>query len=177
MSDPGIDALIRAAGRVAAGEKLTGELLGEEAVPVPLRLVLAAAVLAASDRPVTKKAVTATAPAARSATYRDHAQLLDQVTAQLPALVQAQLEAAGTGASVTDLSRQLQQANATIAEERRKREEAELVLEHVASYARELQWQLKPEFDALLREKAEKVRPLRLVEPDREPSARSEERE
>lgn len=167
MNDPGLDALVRAAARVAAGEKLTGELLGEEAVPVPLRLVLAAAVLAASDRRVTKKAVTAIAPAARSASYRDHAQLLDQVTAHLPALVQAQLETAGTGASVTDLARQLQHANDTIAEERRKREEAELRLQHVASYARELQWQLKPHFDAVVREKAEKVRPLRLV--DRRP--------
>lgn len=177
MSDPGIDALMQAAARVTAGEELTGELLGEESVPVPLRLVLAAAVLAASDRPVTKKAVTATAPAARSATYRDHAQLLEQVTAYLPALVQAQLETADTGVSVTDLSRQLQHANATIAEERRKREEAERRLEHVASYARELQWQLKPEFDALVREKVEKVRPLRLIEPDREPSAELEEME
>jgi len=31
----------------------------------------------------------------------------------------------------------------------------------VSSYARELHWQLKPEREAMLRERAEKVRPLR----------------
>jgi hypothetical protein len=170
VSDIGIDALVRAATRVAAGEPLTGDLLKQEAVPVSLRLVLATAVLAAADRPVNKHAVTDLAPAARSAVYRDHAELLDQVTAHLPAFVQAQLLTAAPGVSVTDLARQLQQANATIAEERIKREEAELRLLHVASYARELQWQLKPEFDAIVREKAEKVRQLRPVVRDGDPA-------
>jgi hypothetical protein len=167
VSDPGLDALVRAAERVAVGEKLTDELL--QSVPVPLRLVLTTAVLAAADRPVNKKGVVDTARAARSAVYRNHAQLIDQLITHLPPFVQAQLQTAGTGVSVTELARQLQQANDTIAEERKKREEAELRLEHVASYARELQWQLKPEFDAIVREKAEKVRQLRPIATDLEP--------
>ncbi|MFJ1652142.1 hypothetical protein ACIOC2_12130 [Streptomyces sp. NPDC088337] len=163
MSDDGIEALMRVASRVKGGEAFSGELLIQEGVPVALRLVLAAAVLAASDRPVNKKSVTITAPAARSATYRDHAELLEQVTTVLPALVQAQLDRAGSGVSVTDLARQLQEANRTIQKERERREEIEQQLMHVASYARELHWKLKDEYDAVIREKAEKVRHLRPV--------------
>jgi hypothetical protein len=166
VSDDGIEALMRAAARVAAGEAFNGDLLLQEGVPVALRLVLAAAVLAASDRPVNKKSVTTTAPAARSATYRDHAELLNQVTTALPALVQGQLDRADSGASVTDLARQLQEANRTIQNERERREEAERQLTHVAAYARELHWKLKDEYDAIIREKTEKVRHLRpLAEP------------
>lgn len=163
MSDDGIEALMRVATRVQDGEAFSGELLVQEGVPVALRLVLAAAVLAASDRPVNKKSVTTTAPAARSATYRDHAELLEQVTTVLPVLVQAQLDRADSGASVTDLARQLQEANRTIQRERERREEAERQLSHVASYARELHWKLKDEYDAVIREKTEKVRHLRPV--------------
>jgi hypothetical protein len=97
----------RAAARVADGETRTTDLLGEEGVPVALRPVLAAAVLTAADRPVTKRSVTAIAPAARSATYRDHAELLNQVTTCMPALVQAQPELAGAQVSVAELAEQL----------------------------------------------------------------------
>ncbi|MEU7384994.1 hypothetical protein AB0A91_34550 [Streptomyces sp. NPDC042207] len=171
MRDDGIEALMRAASRVKDGETFSGELLVQEGVPVSLRLVLAAAVLAASDRPVNKKSVTTTAPAARSATYRDHAELLDQVTTVLPTFVQAQLDRAGSGASVTDLARQLQEANRTIQEERERREEAERQLTHVSSYARELHWKLKDEYDAIIKEKIEKVRHLRPVPEPSDPSA------
>jgi hypothetical protein len=156
-----IAAFLRAAGRVAAGEDLTGELLGEEGVPVALRLLLAAAVLAAADRPVTKKSITTVAPAARSASYRDHAEILEEVCSHVPALVQAQLRVAADGPSVTDLSRQLQDAHRRIESERARRQEAESQLQHVISYARELHWKLKGEYDAIIREKTEKVRPLR----------------
>jgi chromosome segregation ATPase len=166
VSDDGISALMRVATRVAGGETLTTELLGEEGVPVTLRLVLAAAVLTAADRPVTKKSVTTVAPAARSATYRDHADLLNQVTTCLPALVQAQLALAGAQVSVAELAKQLQDAYRSVERERRRREEAERQLQHVASYARELHWRLKAEYDAIIREKAEKVRPLRSVPTD-----------
>ncbi|MGI5515212.1 hypothetical protein [Streptomyces sp. CA-106131] len=163
MSDAGIEALMRAAARVKDGEAFSSDLLVQEGVPVTLRLVLAAAALAASDRPVNKKSVTTTAPAARSATYRDHAELLEQVTTVLPALVQAQLDRAGSGASVTDLARQLQEANRIIQKERELRQRAELERDHVASYARELHWKLKDEYDTIIREKSEKVRHLRPV--------------
>ena len=42
MSDDGIEALLRAAAPVKGGEAFSGELLVQEGVPVPLRLVLAA---------------------------------------------------------------------------------------------------------------------------------------
>lgn len=163
MIDDDIAALMRAAARVASGEPLTTDLLGSEGVPVALRLVLAGAALTAADRPVNKKSVTTAAPAARSATYRDHAQLLDQVVSSLPALVQAQLSLVGAQVTAADLSAQLATAHRVIAEERALRKKAEDDLAQVAAYARELHWKLKPEHDEMLRERREKVRPLRPV--------------
>ena len=162
-ADDGIAALMRAAERVASGEPLTTELLGSEGVPVSLRLVLAGTALTAADRPVNKKSVTTAAPAARSATYREHADLLNHVVSVLPALVQAQLALVGSQVTAADLSAQLATAHRVIAEERALRRQAEDDLAQVAAYARELHWKLKPEHDEMLRERREKVRPLRAV--------------
>lgn len=169
MNDDSIDALMRAARRVDAGEPLTNELLAAEGVPVALRLVLAAGVLTAADRPVNKKSVTAAAPAARSAAYREHAALLDDAVAVLPALVRAQLDSVGVAVSAVDLAAQLARANEVIAHERALRRQAEDDLAHVAAYARELHWAAKPAHDEMLRERREKVRPLRPVEDISEP--------
>lgn len=165
MSDDDLQALLRAARRVADGELLTSELMGQERVPVPLRLVVAVVALTAADQAVSKTAVLAAAPAARSATYRDHAELLEEARTALPALVRAQLSLVGREVNAADLAAQLQEAHRTILEERVRRERAEADLAQVASYARELHWQLKPEREELLRERAEKVRTLRPVPP------------
>lgn len=161
MTDHGVEALMRAAARISAGEPLTNDLMNEEGVPVPLRLITAAVALTAADRPVNKKLITTAAPAARSATYRDHAELLDQAKVVLPALVEAQLKSTGVDVSVASLAAQLETANKIIHQERARRESAETQLAHVASYARELHWALKPEHEAALRERAETVRVLR----------------
>lgn len=163
MTDSSIDALIRAARRVAAGEPLTTELMADEAVPAALRLVIAAVTLTAADQPVNKKAITTAAPTARSATYRDHSELLEAAKDVLPAFVQAQLALVGSTATVSSLAADLENAYRIIRDERSRRVAAEERLAHVASYARELHAQLKPERDALLRERAEKVRTLRPV--------------
>lgn len=165
MSD-GIEALIRVSRRVSEGEALTTDLMGEEGVPVDLRLVVAAVALTAADRPVNKKSIATSAPAARSATYRDHSELLEAVKEILPVLVHAQLSLAGVSVTAAELGHQLEEANRIIRKERMRREEAEVRLEHISAYARELHWQLKPEREAALRERGEKVRPLRRV-PDR----------
>ena len=161
MNDDGIAALMRVAQRVSGGEPLTTDLMGQENVPVALRLVVAAITLTASDRPVNKKTITTIAPAARSATYRDHVELLEQAKMVLPAFVQAQLGLATSQLSATELGRQLEEANASIHEERLKRIALEKQLQHIASYARELHQRLKPEFDEIMRERSSKVRHLR----------------
>lgn len=166
MPDSGIEALMRVATRISEGEPLTNELMNNEGVPVALRLVTAAVALTAADMPVNKKLITTAAPAARSATYRDHADLLDHAKAVLPDLVAAQLAQVGVGVTAATLAAQLEAANRIIHEERTKRQQAEAQLAHVASYARELHWALKPEHEAAIRERAEKVRPLRPVESD-----------
>jgi hypothetical protein len=160
---PDIAKLLDAAARVRAGEALTTELLADAGVPVDLRLLVAATALAAADQPVTKLSMTTSAPAARSAAYRDHSDLMAKLKDLLPALVHAQLDSVRREVSVTQLAADLERANNTIAEERARREAAELELEQVANYARELHWLLKPEYEAALRERTEKVRPLRPV--------------
>lgn len=109
--------------------------------------------------------MTASAPAARSAAYRDHSDLMAKLKDLIPALVNAQLESVRRDVSVTQLVADLEKANNTIAEERARRQAAELELESATNYARELHWQLKPEYEAALRERTEKVRPLRPVVP------------
>lgn len=163
MTDDDLDALMRVARRVSGGEPLSSELMVNEGVPVSLRLLVAAITLSAADRPVNKKAVTTAAPAARSATYRDHADLLDGLVEWIPAFVASQLGLAGAPASVTELSSQLARANDTIAREREARVRAEDDLKHVAAYARELHLVLQPEHEALLRDKTAKVRALTVV--------------
>ncbi len=163
MSATDIDALLRVAERIKLGEPLSNELMNEEKVPVSLRLLTAAIALAAADFPVNKKLITTVAPAARSATYRDHAELLERVKVLIPVLVNAQLVEVGSSVSVASLGQQLEEANAIIRDERVRRKTAESQLAHVASYARELHWALKPEHEAALREILEKVRVLRPV--------------
>lgn len=163
-----LEALIRVARRVAEGEPLTTELMGEEGVPTALRLVVAAVALTAADLPVNKKALTTAAPAARSASYRDHPELLESVKVHLPALVQAQLGLVGVEVTAAGLSQQLENANRIIREERVRREDAERQLAHVLAYARELHWHLRPERDAIIRERHQKVRRLRGVPRDNE---------
>ena len=170
MSTDDIDALIRVARRVSEGEPLTTELMGDEEVPTAMRLIVAAVALTAADQPVTKKALTTAAPAARSASYRDHAQLLADAKDYLPALVDAQLQLVGTTVTAADLGRQLENAHRVIREERERREDAERQLAHVLSYARELHWQLRPERDAIIREREEKVRHLHRIDGESGPT-------
>lgn len=160
----GIDALLRAARRVADGEPLTGDLLAEEKVPARLRLLLAAAVLTAADLPTSKRAIVDAAPAAWSATYRNHAALLDDIKAFVPGLIAAQLQPLAAMPTSADLRRQLDQANASVTRERKYVEQLEEELGQLREYALRLHRKLKPEYDAMMAERAEKVRQLRPVE-------------
>lgn len=151
-NDDGIDALIRAARRLAEGEPLTGDLLTEEKVPTRLRLVLAATALTAADLPASKRAIVDAAPAAWSATYRNHAELLEDVKTLLPVLVASQLELLGAMPTSSDLRLQLDQANASVVRERKRVEDLEEELRQLRQYALELHRKTKPEYDAMMAE-------------------------
>lgn len=163
-TDDGIDALIRAARRVAAGEALTGDLLTEEKVPARLRLVLAATALTAADLPASKRAIVDAAPAAWSATYRNHAALLEDVKRFVPGFVASQLELLGAMPTSADLRLQLDEANASVDRQRKRVRELEEELRQLRAYALELHRRTKPEYDAMMAERATKVRRLRPVE-------------
>ena len=165
-NDDGIDALIRAARRLAEGEPLTGDLLTEEKVPTRLRLVRAATALTAADLPASKRAIVDAAPAAWSATYRNHAELLEDVKTLLPVLVASQLELLGAMPTSSDLRLQLDQANASVVRERKRVEDLEEELRQLRQYALELHRKTKPEYDAMMAERRKKVRHLRPVDDD-----------
>jgi hypothetical protein len=166
MSTADMESLMRVAERIKLGEPFSSDLMNDEKVPVPLRLFTAAVALAAADLPVNKKMITTVAPAARSATYRDHAELMERIKVLIPILVNAQLLEVGSSVSAASLGQQLEEANEIIREERVRRKAAESRLAHVISYARELHWALKPEHEAALRETSEKVRVLHAVPPE-----------
>lgn len=161
----GIDALMRAARRIAAGEPLTGDLLTEEKVPARLRLVLAATALTAADLPASKRAIVDAAPAAWSATYRNHAQLLEDIKTFVPGLVASQLELLGAMPTSADLRLQLDQANTSVDRERKRVAELEEELRQLRAYTLELHRRTKPEYDAMMAERDKKVRRLRPVDP------------
>lgn len=165
-ADDGIDALIRAARRVSDGEPLTGGLLTAEKVPARLRLVLAAVALTAADLPTSKRAIVDAAPAAWSATYRNHAALLQDIKVLVPGLVAAQLELLGAMPTSADLRLQLDQANASVGRERKRVDYLEEELRQLREYALQLHRKIKPEYDAMMVERTEKVRQLRPVETD-----------
>lgn len=165
-ADDGIDALIRAARRVSDGEPLTGDLLTAEKVPARLRLVLAAVALTAADLPTSKRAIVDAAPAAWSATYRNHAALLQDIKVLVPGLVAAQLELPGAMPTSADLRLQLDQANASVRRERKRVDDLEEELRQLREYALQLHRKIKPEYDAMMAERTEKVRQLRPVETD-----------
>lgn len=163
-TDDGIDALIRAARRVADGEPLTGNLMTDEKVPTRLRLVLAATALTAADLPASKRAIVDAAPAAWSATYRNHADLLEDVKSLVPVLVASQLALLGAMPTSSELRLRLDQANASVEKERKRVEALEEELRQLRQYALELHRKAKPEYDAMMAERKTKVRLLRLVE-------------
>jgi hypothetical protein len=168
-ADDGIDALIRAARRVADGEELSGDLLAEEKVPARLRLVLAATALTAADMTTSKRAIVDAAPAAWSATYRNHAQLLDDIKKFLPPLIARQLAAVGEAPTSADLRHQLDLAHANTHRERQRREEVEEEMRQLRQYALELHRRLKPDYDDMMRERELKVRRLRPISNGAEP--------
>ncbi len=163
MTEDDVAAVVQVARRIHEGEEWSGELMAQESVPVALRLLMAAVALSAAERPVNKKSITAAAPAARSASYRDHAELLEALVTWVPSMVAGQLQATGSKANATELARQLARANEVIAAERSAKAKAEKELAHVAAYARELHNLLKPEHEAMLRDKTKKVSQLRSV--------------
>ncbi|EWT05717.1 hypothetical protein N864_02845 [Intrasporangium chromatireducens Q5-1] len=167
MSADGLEELLRVAARVHSGETLTAELMAEEKVPARLRLLIAAAVLVAADRSPSKKAIIDTAPAGWSATNRNHGAFVEEVQQLLPALVNAQLNARQGAVTSADLRAQLHDAHASVQRERTRRQELEDELRHVRQYALELHRRLQPEYDAMMRERAQKVRTLRpVVDPE-----------
>lgn len=164
MNEPdGIDALIDVAGAVHDGTDVSADLFTSAGVGARLRLVVAATALAAAGRPVNKSTIVEAAQVARSATYRNHADLLEAARTVLPSLVTAMLGDRASPDDLHALREQLALAHASIERERQRRREVEEELDQARTYAMELHRRLKPEYDAAMRERETKVRTLRPV--------------
>lgn len=163
-TDAVIEALLQLADKAAQGEEI--DLRRElRAIPVPLRVVLGALTLAAADKPLSGKNLAAAGGFSRGSTLRDYGETVAALQQAAPHIVHAQLGDLATAASVSELARQLQERDETIAELREEVAQQQRDLDVALSYARDLHEHVRAEFEANARERASKVRALR-PEPD-----------
>lgn len=166
MSDPIADALAafaRVRAKVSSGEPVDvrAEL---RSVPVVLRAMIAAAALAAADRPVNGVTMAAAGGYARGTAQtknREHLALIAEMT---PLLVGALLGRQPDAVTVAAVTEQVRQRDATIAELRRELVSVKHDREVVLGYARDLHSKARRYRDDISEERARKVRHLRPLE-------------
>ncbi|GAA2670662.1 hypothetical protein [Actinoplanes palleronii] len=132
-------------------------------IPVPTRLLLAAAILAAADKPVSIVSLCQVAGVSRGSTYNHHKEAMTSIRENIPVLVRAQLAALGETPRAAELFDQVRERDETIRELRADLKNARRERNTALAYARDLHERLRPEFDAIAREKQEKVRHLRPI--------------
>ncbi len=132
-----------------------------QSLPVLQRLLLAAAVNAATGRPLSVLGVCETAGVSRGSAYNHHKESMAQILAMMPALVDLMVAEHTDVPSASELAEQVQQRDARIAELRRENQQLKRDRDEVSAYARALHAQVKEEFDIVASEKARKVRRLR----------------
>ncbi|GAA0456849.1 hypothetical protein Ade02nite_05840 [Paractinoplanes deccanensis] len=130
-------------------------------IPVPARLMLAAAVLAAADKPVSIVNVCQVAGVSHGSTYNNHKEAMASIRENIPVLVRAQLAVLGETPSAAELFDQVHERDETIRELRAELKAARQERNTALAYPRDLHERLRPEFEAIAREKQEKVRYLR----------------
>ena len=145
--------------REGADSAALGEHLGN--IPVPARLMLAAAILAAADKPVSIVSLCQVAGVSRGSTYNHHKEAMASIRENIPVLVRAQLAVLGETPAAAELFDQVRERDETIRELRAELKSARRERNTALAYARDLHERLRPEFEAIAREKQEKVRHLR----------------
>ncbi|MFE7330762.1 hypothetical protein ACFU8W_38640 [Streptomyces sp. NPDC057565] len=137
-------------------------------LPVPARLVLAAAVIAAADKPVSIVSLCEVAAVSRGSAYNHHKARMNHIRETVPVLVRALLERLETSFDSAILYEQLRERDESI-----QRLRAQLVTntkerDAALAYARALHERLRPEIEAIALEQREKVRHLWRVTEDEE---------
>lgn len=127
------------------------------AVPVPLRAALGVAYLTGADAPLSENNVAKIGGYSRTTAKSKHGEMLELLRAAVPAVLMRLSGTARTGIDVAQLSAELQAANETIASLREQLAVARAERETALSYATDLHRQLKPEYEDLLRTRAERV--------------------
>ena len=131
--------------------------------PVPARLLLAAVILAAADRPLSILNLCDTAGVSRVSAYNHHKTQMATIRDTIPPLVRAHLRRASDPPQTAELYEQIRDREASI--QRLRTEISQLRAEHSAAlgYARDLHERLRVEVEANQAEARSKVRPLRSV--------------
>lgn len=137
-------------------------------VPVPARLLVAAVVLAAADKPVSTVNVYEVAAVSRGSAYNHHKAEMALIRGCVPAMVRAQMALLGSTAQTAELDEQVRERDESIRklgeDNRRLREEHDAAV----GYARDLRERLRPELEAIANEQAEKVHTFRPVPRNRD---------
>ena len=158
------DMFASVASRRANGEEvfLKQEYRG---IPVPVRVLLAAVILAASDQPITGKNLATVGAFSRGSTLRDYGTLVSRLRDTVPQFIAEALSDATEGRSVAALAADLQQRDDTIAELRAEIRQQQYDVAVAHSYARDLHERYRHDIEEAERERAAKVRHLRPAGP------------
>jgi hypothetical protein len=143
--------------RDGADSVALGEHLGN--ISVPARLILAAAILAAADKPVSIVSLCQVAGVSRGSTYNHHKEAMTSIRENIPVLVRAQLAILGETSNAAELFDQVRERDETIRELRAELRTARRERNTALSYARDLHERLRPEFEDRPREAGESSAP------------------
>lgn len=134
------------------------------AIPVPVRVMLAAVILAAADQPLTGNNLASAGAFSRGSTLRDYGNLVTSLRDTAPQFVAQALTGTTEGRSVATLTAELQQRDETIASLRAQLKRQEHDIQAVRSYARDLHERYRQDIEQVEREQADKVRHLRPID-------------
>lgn len=160
-----LDKVIRNLAERSADEAPSEVIAEFRSLPVVLRAALGAIALAAADRPLNGVTLAAAAGFSRGTAYRHNREAINRLVEFAPALVDSMLNRTEEGSSLTILNANLRQRDKTIAELRERLRASEKECEMALAYARDLFETVSSEMREIAAEKANKVRPLRVVEP------------
>lgn len=161
MTTPGIDddaiARVAEAAHAAATGGHSSFRRAWSAVPVRLRAALAVAYLTGADAPLSEKNLAQAGGYSRTTAKAQHGDAIEILRTALPTIFDQLRDQVRTGVNVAEVTAQLQAANKTIATLREQLVAARSEREAAVGYARDLHRQLKPEYEELLRTRAERV--------------------
>jgi hypothetical protein len=126
-------------------------------VPVPIRAALAIAFLVGADAPRSLENIAKAGGYSRTSAKPRHGDTIEILSAAIPAVLKAVTGNVRTDVDVAQLSADLQARDDTIRTKNEQLAAARAERDAAVSYATDLHRQLKPEYEEILRTRAERV--------------------